>query len=314
MIKVLILFSGGLDSVLSVKILQKQKNLSLTGLLFKSYFFNNEKRIKKIAQEIDLPLRIVDISKEHLEMVKSPLYGYGQGINPCLDCKILMFKKAKQLMTKMGKQTFIVSGEVLGQRPMSQNRQALNLTEKKSGLQRFLLRPLSALLLEETTPENKGWIDKKKLLSISGRSRKKQIILAKKFGIKDFLTPAGGCLLTDKEFAEKLKDLFKLCPNCRGNDIELLKIGRHFWENKVKIVVGRNHEENIELRNLAREGDYLIEMEKYSGPLTLIRNYGLKKEFLVNKERIFRKAKKLTQYYSPKVREIKTVKFILSRI
>ena len=207
-----------------------------------------------------------------------------------------------------GKFDLVATGEVLGERPMSQNPKSLKLIEKKSGLRGYLLRPLSAKLLEPTIPEKKGLIEREKLLDISGRSRKRQLKLAKKFKIKSYPSPAGGCLLTDLEFSKKLKDLFEKYPRCQGNDIELLKLGRHFWQDKVKIIVGRNEEENKKIRKLAKRSDVLIEMENYPGPLTLVRSYSKRKV----PSRVLEKAKFLTKYYSTKSRQKKNVKFKIS--
>ena len=293
-LKCLFLFSGGLDSILGVEVLRIQKNIKIVGLTFKSIFFD-ETLAKKMAKKISLPLKIVDISSSLLKIVKKPKYGYGKGMNPCLDCRILMLKKAKEILKKE-KFDFVASGEVLGERPMTQNKFALNFVEKKSSLKGILLRPLSAKLLEETIFEKKGLIKRELLLDLSGRSRKSQIFLAKKFNLKDYPTPSGGCILTDLNFSKKLK--------------ELLKLGRHFWEKKVKIVVGRNEKENKILKKLAKKGDFLIEMKNYPGPLTLLRNYQKTK---ISSE-VLKKAKKLTQYYSPKVRERKDVKFKIKEI
>jgi len=300
--KALVLLSGGLDSILAVKILEAQ-GVKIKGLGFKSYFFN-EKLAKKAARALNIPIKIIDLSKEHLNLVKKPKYGYGKGMNPCIDCHILMLKKAKQIMLKE-KFDLVATGEVLGERPMSQNLKSLKLIEKKSGLKGYLLRPLSAKLLEPTIPEKKGLIERKKLLDISGRSRKRQLKLAKKFKIKSYPSPAGGCLLTDLEFSKRLKDLFEKYPRCQGNDIELLKLGRHFWQNKVKIIVGRNEEENKKIRKLAKRGDVLVEMENYPGPLTLVRSYSGKKI----DPKVLEKARFLTKYYSTKSRQKKDVKF-----
>ena len=300
--KALVLLSGGLDSILAVKILEAQ-GVKIKGLGFKSYFFN-EKLAKKAARALNIPIKIIDLSKEHLNLVKKPKYGYGKGMNPCIDCHILMLKKAKQIMLKE-KFDLVATGEVLGERPMSQNLKSLKLIEKKSGLKGYLLRPLSAKLLEPTIPEKKGLIERKKLLDISGRSRKRQLKLAKKFKIKSYPSPAGGCLLTDLEFSKRLKDLFEKYPRCQGNDIELLKLGRHFWQNKVKIIVGRNEEENKKIRKLAKRGDVLVEMQNYPGPLTLVRSYSGKKI----DPKVLEKARFLTKYYSTKSRQKKDVKF-----
>jgi len=300
--KALVLLSGGLDSILAVKILEAQ-GVKIKGLGFKSYFFN-EKLAKKAARALNIPIKIIDLSKEHLNLVKKPKYGYGKGMNPCIDCHILMLKKAKQIMLKE-KFDLVATGEVLGERPMSQNLKSLKLIEKKSGLKGYLLRPLSAKLLEPTIPEKKGLIERKKLLDISGRPRKRQLKLAKKFKIKSYPSPAGGCLLTDLEFSKRLKDLFEKYPRCQGNDIELLKLGRHFWQNKVKIIVGRNEEENKKIRKLAKRGDVLVEMQNYPGPLTLVRSYSGKKI----DPKVLEKARFLTKYYSTKSRQKKDVKF-----
>jgi len=300
--KALVLFSGGLDSILSVKTLMEQ-GIKITGVVFESYFFD-AKQAKEIADNLGIKLKIVDFSKEHLKVVKSPKYGYGKSANPCIDCHILMLKKAKEIMIKE-KIDFVATGEVLGERPMSQNRKALDIIEKESSLTGYLLRPLSAKLLKKTVPEEKGLVDRKKLLDISGRSRKKQIQLTKTFGIKQYPTPAGGCLLTDLEFGKKIKELFERCPKCKDSDVLLLKHGRHFWEGKIKIIIGRKEQENKEIKELAKKGDILIEMKNYSGPLTLVRNYGGKKI----PERVLQLAKKRTQYYSTKSRNKKDVEF-----
>ena len=307
-LKCLFLFSGGLDSILGVKILRLQKNIKIVGVNFKSVFFS-EKIAKEMAKKIKLPLKIVDISEKLIEIVKKPKYGYGKGMNPCLDCRILMLKKAKEILKKE-KFDFVASGEVLGERPMTQNKFALNFVEKKSSLKGILLRPLSAKLLEETIFEKKGLIKREPLLDLSGRSRKRQIFLAKKFNLKDYPSPSGGCILTDLNFSKKLKELLKIYPKAKENDIKLLKSGRHFWKEKVKIVVGRNEKENKILKKLAKKGDFLIEMKNYPGPLTLLRNYHKTKV----SSKVLEKAKKLTQYYSPKARKRKDVKFKIKEI
>ncbi len=307
-LKCLFLFSGGLDSILGVEVLRIQKNIKIVGLTFKSIFFD-ETLARKMAKKISLPLKIIDISSDILKVVKKPKYGYGKGINPCLDCRILMLKKAKEILKKE-KFDFIASGEVLGERPMTQNKIALNFVEKKSSLKEILLRPLSAKLLKETIFEKKGLIKRELLLDISGRSRKKQISLAKKFNLKNYPTPSGGCILTDINFSKKLKELLNYYPQAKENDINLLKLGRHFWKNRAKIVVGRNEKENKILKKIAKKGDFLIEMKNYPGPLTLIRNYSKKKISI----QVLEKAKKLTQYYSPKVRKKKNVEFKIKKI
>lgn len=300
-IKALLLFSGGLDSLLAYKILEEQR-IEVLPIFFKTYFFGPE-IAKKSAKENGIKLKVINISKEHLEIVKNPKFGYGASMNPCLDCHILMLKKAKEIMEKE-KFDFVATGEVLGERPMSQNKKALELVEKESSLSGYLLRPLSAKLLKPTIPEEKGLVNREKLLDIKGRSRKRQIELAKKFKIKWYPSPAGGCILTDLEFGKRLRELLEKYPNFDGNDVELLKLGRHFCEGKVKIVIGRNEKENSRLKNLAKNEDILIEIENYAAPVALIRNYGqeIKKEVL-------EKTKSLIKNYAKKARDKRDVKF-----
>lgn len=304
--KAIILFSGGLDSILCAKILQEQKT-KLLGIFFKSYFFNSEQAITA-AKLVKLPLKVIDFSEEQLKITKNPKHGYGKNMNPCIDCRILMFKKAKEIMKKQGFD-FIVTGEVLGERPMSQNKRAMELIEKESKLKGYILRPLCAKLLEPAIPEKIGWINREKMFDIRGRSRKKQIEMAKKYKIKKYPNPSGGCLLTDPEFSKRLKKLFQICAKCKNSDIELLKIGRHFWENKVKIIVGRNYSENKQIKKLARKADILIEMKNYTGPLTLVRNYSKLKV----KKTIIEKAQNLTQFYSLKARGKRDAQFKIAQ-
>lgn len=314
--RALILLSGGLDSILAVKVLQEQ-DVEVTGLTFVSYFFNAD-LAKKAAGQLKIRLKIIDFSNEHLAMVKNPRYGYGKAINPCIDCHVLMLRKARDISglgqapnrdsplgTVLELRTvpkglslfdFVATGEVLGERPMSQNKHALELIEKQSGLQGYLLRPLSARLLAPTIPEKKGLVNRDKLLDISGRSRKRQLALAKKWGIKDYPTPAGGCLLTDLQFAQRLKELFQKWPDCQGNDVLLLKLGRHFWVEDNKIIVGRNKEENKKIKKLTQKDDLLIEPKDFPGPTILIRGKPKpSKESLI-------KAKELMIKYSPKLK------------
>lgn len=288
----LFLFSGGLDSILAVKLLQEQ-GIKVAGLTFVSYFFNSD-LAKESAKNLDIKLKIIDFSDEHLDMVKNPQYGYGKAINPCIDCHILMLKKAKEISEKFD---FVATGEVLGERPMSQNKRALELIAEQSGLKDYLLRPLSAQLLEPTVPEKNGLVARNKLLDISGRSRKRQIVLAKKWGIKEYPTPAGGCLLTDFQFGRRLKELFKQWPDCRGDDVRLLKLGRHFWVKDNKIIVGRNQTENKEIKKLAEKGDLLIKPKDFPGPTILIRG----RHKILEKSLV--KAKELMIKYSPKLKK-----------
>jgi len=304
-VKALVLFSGGLDSILAAEVLKRQ-GIKVIGVAFKSYFFDSE-QAEKSAEESGIDLKTMDFSKEHFKIVKEPKHGYGKNMNPCIDCHTLMLKKAKKMM-KEENFDFVATGEVLGERPMSQNKGSLKLVEKESSLSGYLLRPLSAKLLEETIPEQKGWVDREELLDISGRSRKKQMKLAEEFGIEKYPTPAGGCLLTEPAFGKRLRELFKLKPEPKESDVNLLKYGRHFLEDGIKIIVGREEEENKKIERLKREDDVIIKMKNYPGPTTLIRSY--------NKdipEEILKKAKELTKYYSTKSRNKDDVEFKIGK-
>jgi tRNA-uridine 2-sulfurtransferase len=284
-VKALVLFSGGLDSTLAVKILELQ-DIEVTGLCFTSNFFSSASAEKSVKAN-DIKLKVVDINKEILDLVKNPPSGYGKNLNPCIDCHSLMIKKAGQIMKKE-KYDFVATGEVLGQRPFSQNKDALERVKKISGVD--VLRPLSAKLLPETEAEKKGLVNRGRLLNISGRMRERQMELAAKFKIT-YPAPAGGCLLTDPEFSGRLIKMLNYWPKCNNNDVELLKNGRPFWLNKgnkkTLLVVGRNATENSNLEKLAKTGDIMIELNKENGPTTLIRNLqvaGLKNE--VTEEKI----------------------------
>jgi tRNA U34 2-thiouridine synthase MnmA/TrmU len=220
------------------------------------------------------------VGEEFLEIVKKPKHGYGSNMNPCIDCRILLFKKAKEHLAKVGA-SFVITGEVLGQRPMSQKLHTMELIEKEAGLEGLVLRPLSAKLLEETIPEKEGWVARDKLLAIAGRGRKEQFSLAHEFGIHDYPCPSGGCLLTDPEFSKRLKDLMKH-QDLDLADIQLLKVGRHFrLSDKTKLVVGRNELENQRLLNLAKDKDLIFSPpEEIAGPTVLGR--GLFDEALID--------------------------------
>jgi len=273
MIKALVMFSGGLDSRLVIKILQEQK-IDIIALNFDLPFGSGCCKSScswKFTQLQGIPLRIVDCKKgknfqEFIKIVKSPKHGHGSGMNPCIDCRIFMLKKAKSLMKKL-KADFIATGEVLDERPMSQHRKAMQIVEAESGLQGKLLRPLSAKLLPETDAEKKGLIDRNNLFGIQGRQRKQQIELANKYNM-DYPSPGGGCLLCEKEYVKKLEDLFKNNKNILPEDIALLKIGRHFRFEENKIIVARNAEESQMLREFK---GVKFELEKHiPGPTTLL--------------------------------------------
>jgi tRNA-uridine 2-sulfurtransferase len=268
MIKAIALFSGGLDSMLAAKLVSKQ-NIDVVCLTFTTPFFNAQKA-RAAAFQIDLPLVIQDITDEHLDMLKSPRYGYGRNMNPCIDCHTLMLKIAGKKMEETGSD-FIMTGEVLGQRPMSQNRQSLYVVAKNSGYSDYILRPLSAQLLDPIKVERENLIDRTQLLSIQGRGRKHQMKLAEEFGIIHYAPPAGGCLLTDPLFSRRLRDLFSNQDDKNIRDIELLKYGRHFrTEDNCKIIVGRNNADNEGLKKLSKDDDMILNMATYPGPFVLV--------------------------------------------
>lgn len=266
--KAIALLSGGLDSILAIKLIQRQK-IEVTALSFVSPFFGS-KHAQNAARQLNVPLIIRDITKEHFPLVKKPRFGYGRTMNPCIDCHSLMLKTAGKMMKKSGFD-FIVTGEVLGERPMSQNRKSLEVVAQHSGYAKHILRPLSAKLLAPTEPEIEGLVDRSKLLDIQGRSRKIQIALARDFGVVGYPNPAGGCLLTDEGFSKRLKDLLQHRKNPEVRELELLKIGRHFRLDKnVKLIVGRNKNENEKLRKLCRSQELMFFMEDIPGPTVLM--------------------------------------------
>lgn len=269
MTKAIALLSGGLDSILAVKVIQEQ-GIEVIGVVFETPFFSSE-AAKKAVQQLGINLQIVDITQDYLIMLSQPKHGYGGNLNPCIDCHSMMLRKAGEMMKQLDA-SFIITGEVLGERPMSQSPKGLNLVEADSGLQGYILRPLSAKLLEETIPEQKGLVDRERLLDIHGRSRKRQFELVKYYDIKEYPTPAGGCLLTDPGFSKRLAELMSYKDEYKANDLHLLKIGRHFrLPSGAKVVVGRNKEENEKIKGLALSSDYLLQTIDYPGPLTLLR-------------------------------------------
>jgi tRNA U34 2-thiouridine synthase MnmA/TrmU len=266
------LFSGGLDSILAAKIIMAQ-GVDVTGVTCTTPFFSSEKA-RAAAKKMGFNLIEADITKEHLDLLKSPKYGYGKNMNPCIDCHTLMLKIAGRIMEDR-EADFIFTGEVLGQRPMSQTRQSLYVVAKNSGYEEYILRPLSALLLPETRPEIEGKVDRQRLLAIKGKGRKDQIKLARHYGIDHYSAPAGGCLLTDPMFSKRLRDLFQYNMDFHIRDIELLKYGRHFRINEFsKAIVGRNSLENEELQRLSHEEDIVIHIMQFPGPTTIVPHGG----------------------------------------
>ena len=262
------LFSGGLDSILAVRLLQDQ-NIHIEAVAFTTPFFGADTAEKHVRQ-LGVGLHVIDITEQHFTMLKSPRYGYGKHMNPCIDCHALMFRQAGSLMEKMGAH-FIFSGEVLGERPMSQNKNSLHIVARLSGFEDYILRPLSAQLLPVTKPEQEGLVDREKLLAIQGRSRKPQIELARRFGITEYPGPAGGCKLTADGFSSRLKDLLAHDENPDRRDLELLSLGRHLRiHDGCKIIVGRNMKENSRINELSCSRDTVLTTEAVPGPTVLV--------------------------------------------
>jgi tRNA-specific 2-thiouridylase len=269
--KALALLSGGLDSTLAVKLMLNQ-DIEVEAINFITPFCLCKKGCSgaaQVAKTLRIPLKIVSVDKDYLKILRKPKYGYGRNMNPCIDCRIFMLKQAKKYAKETGA-SFIFTGEVLDERPMSQHQKALCIIEKEAGLEGKILRPLSARLLPETEAERKGWVERAKLLDIRGRSRKKQIALAKEFAITDYPCPAGGCLLTYKEYADKLRDLFEHKKRVSLKDVQLLKVGRHFRLGRNKIIVGRNENENKVLIQQKGNSDYYFEAQNCGSPITLL--------------------------------------------
>ena len=265
------LLSGGLDSTLAVKLMLDQ-GIEVHAVNFTSPLHQRgekKSRAESTAKAFDLPFKSIELGLEYLHVVRHPKHGYGSGVNPCIDCHALMLRKAKQYARQIDAR-FIFTGEVLGERPMSQHQQALKIVEKEAGLQGKILRPLSAKLLPETEAEREGWVDRSKLLEIRGRSRKPQIDLAKKLGLTNYPTPGGGCLLTEKEFSARLKDLFTHRRRISMTDIRLWRIGRQFRFGENRIVVGRDETENRALLSLDNGHVTFLEGTSINGPVTVL--------------------------------------------
>jgi tRNA U34 2-thiouridine synthase MnmA/TrmU len=266
--KALCVFSGGLDSMLAAELIRAQ-GIDVLALFFETPFFTSEKAGKS-ARKIGLSFKVVNIAKRHLEIVKHPRHGYGNNMNPCIDCHALMFRIAGEMLEQEGA-GFVFSGEVLGQRPMSQNKRSLSLIALESGLEGLLLRPLSAKSLPPTIPEEKGWVIRDLLMDFQGRSRKPQIELAKKLDISEYPSPAGGCLLTENAFSLRLKDLLSARHDFELREIEFLKLGRHFrLDMQTKAIVGRNKQENEALAALANNRDIILVSMSVPGPTVLV--------------------------------------------
>ncbi len=297
----LALFSGGLDSILSMKMVERQ-NLRVLGLHFIAPFFGKLHKIAHWEKIYEIELLGLDVSDEYVEMLlNGPKFGFGKFINPCLDCKIFMLKKARTLLETYGAK-FIISGEVLGQRPMSQRRDSLDIIIREADVRNELLRPLSAGHLRPTRAEEEGLVDRERLGRVSGRGRREQMILAEKFNIREVPTPAGGCLLTEQESCRRYLPLFMHMCRPSARDFHLANLGRQLWSKTDPagwMILGRNKQDNEQLQKLAEDKDYLFEIRHYPGPLGLGRCFcgrAWSEEMLAG-------AAAITACYSPKARK-----------
>lgn len=268
-VRALGLCSGGLDSILSALVLRRQ-GIDVTWISFETPFFNAAKA-RRAAEIQGIPLIVQNITPRYLDMLRNPPAGYGKHMNPCMDCHAMMFREAGKIMVRDG-YDFLFSGEVRGQRPMSQTLNSLRYVEKQSGQVGRILRPLSARVLPQTLPEQEGLVDRDRLESFSGRSRKPQMALAAQLGVDEYPAPAGGCLLTDKGYADRLRDLLAHCADSTEREMHLLKYGRHLRLNdQCKVAIGRTQRENAAIRGYYEAGqDCLLKAADYPGPTALI--------------------------------------------
>ena len=274
--KALALLSGGLDSTLAVKVMLDQ-GIEVEALNLTSPFCTCTGRnagckseAVRVASEFNIPIKVMNKGIDYLEVVRNPRHGYGKGLNPCIDCRIFLLRKAREYMAESGAD-FVITGEVLGQRPMSQRRDTLRVIERESGLEGLLLRPLSARHFSPTRPELEGWVDRERLLAISGRSRKEQMRIAEELDVRNYPCPAGGCLLTETSFVPKIRDVFDHSDALNIRDFRLLRIGRHFRIGpKTKVIIGRDEADNSLLENNVQQGEVQLRWIDGGSPLGMV--------------------------------------------
>ena len=269
--KALALFSGGLDSVLAMKLI-KDQGIDVVAVNINIGFGSSVDRtehMKNMCKQIGVPLEILDLRELYIdEVLFSPKYGYGKNFNPCIDCHGFMFRYTGQLLEKFDA-SFMISGEVVGQRPMSQRKDALEQVKSLSEHDELIVRPLCAKLLPPSKPEREGWINREKLLDISGRNRSRQLAIAKEIGLEDFESPGGGCLLTEIQFSAKLKD-FSQYDKLEVDDIDTLKAGRHLrLDDGAKLIIGRHKEDNEKLKVTNSSKYYKVRILNATGPFGL---------------------------------------------
>jgi tRNA-uridine 2-sulfurtransferase len=275
--KAIALFSGGLDSTLAILQMMKY-GVDVEAITFLTHFGCDATDKSSCgsdpypaAEKFGFKVKLAHLGQRFFDIVRNPRFGHGKNMNPCIDCRLIMIDEARQYMEMVGAD-FIITGEVLGQRPMSQRRYSLDLVARECGLKGKLVRPLSGRLLPPTIPEKEGKIKREWLLDIEGRSRRRQMELASEFGLTDYPNPAGGCLLTDANYSARLRDLLKFDSDPEFNDLNLLRVGRHFRIGpKAKLVVGRDEPENKVIESLMLPSDYIFEAVDYESPIALLR-------------------------------------------
>ncbi len=301
--RALLLFSEGLDSILAGKVLQSQ-GVEVVALRFITPFFGwhwkgcEEEFARWVSKKFGFSGAVVDLTEDFLKMLAAPGHGYGRAFNPCIDCRILMLKRAKELLPVF-QADFLATGEVVGQRPMTQQRNTLRHIEKEAGVTDLVLRPLSAKKLWMSEPERQGLVDREKLFSLSGRGRKRQLALAKEFDLKEIPSPAGGCLLTDPNLAQRFKKFLDWKGEFTPREAELLTFGRHFPLENSWLILGRTELENKKLMTLAKEEDTIIKIQDLPGPTGLLLGEPTEKDL--------KTAAKLLVRYAPKARGVKKV-------
>jgi tRNA-specific 2-thiouridylase len=274
--KAIALYSGGLDSTLAILVAMKQ-GIEVTAITFLTHFgcdISDKSSCSKnpfaSSEKFGFEVKLCHLADKFIEIVKNPKFGHGKNMNPCIDCRILMLREAKEFM-KMTGADFIITGEVLYQRPMSQRRDTFPKIDREAGLKGYVLRPLSARLLKPTIPEQMGIVKRELLYNFHGRSRKPQMALAKELELTEYPAPAGGCLLTDPLYSYRLKDLLAHNTSPSVKDINLLRIGRHFRiSDNCRIIVGRDENENNTIQSLAENDDYLLHVDGSGSPLTIV--------------------------------------------
>jgi hypothetical protein len=296
--KAVALLSGGLDSALAIYLVKRQ-GIEVTALHFTSFFSpedseKDDSPVTMIARQLGVPLVSRPKGEDFLELIRNPRYGHGKNLNPCIDCRIYTLVKAREVMAEIGA-SFIVTGEVLGQRPMSQRRNTMRLIEKQAGCDGIVVRPLSAKRLEPSLPEKQGIVNRHELLDVAGRGRKAQLALAEEIGLVGYSPPAGGCLLTDKGFSNRVRDLLSHCEDVQPEDLKLLGIGRHLRVRPgLKLIVGRREEENGQLLKLATRGILFIPRD-FPGPTVLAQGLPDENEIVVIGKIIRRYARESTR-------------------